>query len=410
MSNLFIPTNLKVGFVKREGTFTGKLAYVIYYDEKGKIRKETSWENWRDKKIPALELDNTPRSGYVLNKGVKRDGYWGSANEYVRIHDPRDFEFEISVANLMHILMHVDLSKREIMEECVFAWGGKELYLIPVNCVEYQESLQYTAIQSNKVSAKELKPGLIYALKKSDQKLTYIGYYEYYDSSYWRKLQSAKGKRHVFHDGRNFVVPSPSTLSHAITDEHGEDFSNLVDKFFKSLHHSPIKSYKVKPIKTTSYKNKGDTIERYCAIDDKTCSKISFRQPNDYRDNSDKSHLVDSSAVYFYHQNLELSDKDSYFESDSERTYRLNGNRYTHNWGYDRPKEYVDGRIEEMLRARSLIKPTTRIGYQYNTSSFTKEEIPLTEFIKVLDELGYGKLYFKTASDKEIAYKEQSDD
>lgn len=32
MANLFIPQKLKIGFQKREGTFTGKLAYIIYYD------------------------------------------------------------------------------------------------------------------------------------------------------------------------------------------------------------------------------------------------------------------------------------------------------------------------------------------------------------------------------------------
>ena len=31
---LFIPDKIKVGFQKRDGTYTGKLAYVIYYDLK----------------------------------------------------------------------------------------------------------------------------------------------------------------------------------------------------------------------------------------------------------------------------------------------------------------------------------------------------------------------------------------
>ncbi len=79
MSNLFIPSKIKVGFQERQGTFTGKLAYVIYFDEKGKLRKETSWEGWRDSKIPAIEFENKPNSGYILNKGVQRGGYhWGS--------------------------------------------------------------------------------------------------------------------------------------------------------------------------------------------------------------------------------------------------------------------------------------------------------------------------------------------
>ena len=50
-SNLFIPRKIRVGFQERGGTYTGKLAYVIYYDEKGKLRKEASWESWRKKEI-----------------------------------------------------------------------------------------------------------------------------------------------------------------------------------------------------------------------------------------------------------------------------------------------------------------------------------------------------------------------
>lgn len=42
MNNIFIPKEITVGFQNREGTYTGKLAYVIYKDENGKLRKEQS--------------------------------------------------------------------------------------------------------------------------------------------------------------------------------------------------------------------------------------------------------------------------------------------------------------------------------------------------------------------------------
>ncbi len=48
---IFIPTKIKVGYQERKDTYTKKLAYVIYFDEKGKLRKEASWQSWRDKKI-----------------------------------------------------------------------------------------------------------------------------------------------------------------------------------------------------------------------------------------------------------------------------------------------------------------------------------------------------------------------
>lgn len=39
MDQLFIPEKIKVGYQKRTDTYTNKLAYVIYYDEKNKLRK-----------------------------------------------------------------------------------------------------------------------------------------------------------------------------------------------------------------------------------------------------------------------------------------------------------------------------------------------------------------------------------
>ena len=48
-STMFIPERIKVGYQERSGTYTGQLAYIIYYDVKGVLRKEKSWESWRHK-------------------------------------------------------------------------------------------------------------------------------------------------------------------------------------------------------------------------------------------------------------------------------------------------------------------------------------------------------------------------
>ena len=56
MTKMFIPKRIKIGFQQRPDTFTGKLSYIIYYDEKGKLRKEASWNSWRDDNIQVLEF------------------------------------------------------------------------------------------------------------------------------------------------------------------------------------------------------------------------------------------------------------------------------------------------------------------------------------------------------------------
>ena len=65
--SIYIPKKIKVGYQDRSDTYTGKLAYVIYYDEKNKLRKEKSWNGWRDNTIDPNDFDNEPTRGFVLN-------------------------------------------------------------------------------------------------------------------------------------------------------------------------------------------------------------------------------------------------------------------------------------------------------------------------------------------------------
>ena len=55
-TQLFIPDKIKVGYNEREDTYTKKLAYVIYYDQKGVLRKETSWKNWIQEEMGSITV------------------------------------------------------------------------------------------------------------------------------------------------------------------------------------------------------------------------------------------------------------------------------------------------------------------------------------------------------------------
>jgi hypothetical protein len=254
-TNLFIPSKIKIGFQKRSDTFTGKLAYVIYFDEKGVLRKEGSWKSWCDDSIPSIELDNNPRNGYIFNKGVQRNGYWGSGRSVIRVYDPRDFEFEVSIDNLIGLLMHSDVSKRDIVENCVFAWSGKDLVLLPTNSQEYIDSLAYTKKQSEKISTKELVKGYSYSQKKADEILTYVGHYEWFDWGFDRNekhFHRSIGKKHVFFDKKNksFVIPSVSTLSSVHDEQVDPDYATIVDQFFSTMNSQPIVDVVITPLKT----------------------------------------------------------------------------------------------------------------------------------------------------------------
>ena len=186
-SNIFVPKKIKVGFQNRSDTYTKKLAYVIYYDQQNKLRKENSWQSWRDEKIDPLDYDNVPTSGFVLNKKV--GDYvcdWNHRQAYVRVYDPRDFEFEITIENLLYILENASSIKGKGLEgDFVYGWDGKDLILIPTESPDYKSIENYNDIVFNNdfIKAKDLKIGATY-LTKDNQKMIYMGKFDYYDSGY----------------------------------------------------------------------------------------------------------------------------------------------------------------------------------------------------------------------------------
>lgn len=188
-SSIFIPKTINVGFQNRSDTYTGKLAYVIYYDEKGKLRKEASWNSWRDEKIPNEEFENVPTSGFVLNRragGVEESWGWNARKTYCRIYDPRNFEFEITIENLLYILENANSIKGKGLEgEFVYGWDGKDLVLMPVESPDYKQIAEYNNIVHNNetVKAKDLIVGATYLTKDNEERI-YMGKFDYYSYGY----------------------------------------------------------------------------------------------------------------------------------------------------------------------------------------------------------------------------------
>ena len=182
----FIPKNIKVGYQEREDTYSGKLAYVIYYDEKNKLRKETSWENWRDKKIPVDEFENECLEGFVLNKkaGDYHGDWFSNRQAYIRVFDPRGFEIEITLNNLLYILENCDSVKgKGLSGRFCYGWMGTDLILLPECSAGYKESRKYTdtLYGNKKVKKSELKIGQTYIMR-GNNKVVYLGYQNYFSN------------------------------------------------------------------------------------------------------------------------------------------------------------------------------------------------------------------------------------
>lgn len=262
MSDLFIPDKIRVGFRKRDDTYTKKLAYVIYYDTKGKLRKETSWESWRDKGIAPVEFDNKPTDGFILNKGIQRFNWnhFGSGRSYIRVYDSRGIEFEITPENLLGILTETDCSRRGLTGEFVYAWSGTELVLLPCCSQEYKEAQKFTGWQAQKIAARDLKHGCSYTTKKGEE-VIYMGRFEWFEwtqerngRDYQTKITSAK--KHVFAHAKKpeyvdqfFPKGDVSFLAVLNNPDAVVNYAELVEKWNANPHSCAIEEWVITPLK-----------------------------------------------------------------------------------------------------------------------------------------------------------------
>lgn len=231
-TKIYIPTKIKVGANLRKDTYTGALGFVIPYDENKKAyRQHGSWERWRQKfkpkeeiiaewvkdveelKVrkqdgtydyydrsgykemyekyletgdvditklpvssygsdnPALEVrefDNEPIEGFVLNKTAGGGRGWDGRQTVCRVYDPRGFEIEITVPNLLYILTHATSNFGKGLEgKFVYGWDKAKIALFPEESPNIAEMKKYTALSKVKsIKVKDLVPGFTY--KKRD--------------------------------------------------------------------------------------------------------------------------------------------------------------------------------------------------------------------------------------------------
>jgi len=272
-TTIFIPKKIKVGYQNRNDTYTQKLAYVIYYDEKNVLRKQKSWEGWRDKNIEPDEFINEPTSGFVLNKKVgDYQSNWNHRHAYCRVYDPRNYEFEITIENLLYILENSNSIKGKGLEgEFVIAYSGKDLLLLPVDSPDYKKITQHNKIihEKNYVKVKDLTLGGTYKTKTNEEYI-YMGRFDYYadiyesipyevDNNYYRKTTKYKsvkknvnkGKHHYFvlkekDEKRSewFSILALKSLGERfisiISSECVDNYAELFDKLECNPHYSPI--------------------------------------------------------------------------------------------------------------------------------------------------------------------------
>lgn len=328
----FIARDLKVGFNKRKDTYSGLLAYIIYYDENKTLRKEKSFNSWIEKSIEPKEMKNVPTSGFVLNKNVNRYSSFSSNGSKFRIYDPRGFEMEISAENFIAITQTTNINAQELSGEFVYAWEGQDLILLPVNSKLYTEAKEYSDILFDKFDRKTIKEGNTYKTKKLSD-LVFLGkfevnslesgmFYKNHEDSY------TSSKKDVFFNKntQSFVAINKNLIIAQTSDEPLENFDLLVNtvkdinKVIETTRNKTEKAIsaftkELVSVKVTKYENFLKELDALCA--NKSMSKENFGRDfikimkNIYSYNQDYHYLtIDRTYVKNFHMGVNGRDKE----------------------------------------------------------------------------------------------------
>lgn len=98
-------------------------------------KRKATVDSWAEKDLASMDLDNKPTHGFKIVDTVSR---YSTSNKFFRVEDPRGFELEIDVNNLLDLIEHHTIVQGTIMEPLVWARYGGNNYLISSNSEEYK--------------------------------------------------------------------------------------------------------------------------------------------------------------------------------------------------------------------------------------------------------------------------------
>ena len=83
MIEYYIPDNIVVGYKTTKTENNPRLVYITYKDELGKLKFETSWNKWRDVKVPEENYANDIiKSIKVVDTAGGYKSGWNYRQEY----------------------------------------------------------------------------------------------------------------------------------------------------------------------------------------------------------------------------------------------------------------------------------------------------------------------------------------
>jgi len=206
----------------------------------------------KDKGIIPVEYPNEPLEGFVLNR--KAGGYstgWNHRQTYCRVYDPRGFEFEITIPNLLYILENANSTVGKGLEgKFIYGWEGKDLVLVPENAPEYKDMIRFTELQDKKVSKKDLIPGKIYITDQNTKVVYLENDYSYgYNGLRSTTKQLWFGYISTYSEDKQ-ITTYPIKSIKECTNEIDEEYAEYMEILYKNAYHTPTKiaEYTYEPV------------------------------------------------------------------------------------------------------------------------------------------------------------------
>jgi hypothetical protein len=164
-----------------DGDDTIALGFVSYRDAgTNQIHHKSSMDKWGDKNMLRFSYINEPTTGFRVVGFVSR---WSTSNKFIRIEDPRGFQFEVSIDNFVDLLRETTVVNAIIQDKVVYGWDDAGISLYKENSKKYLEGKEnFEDITSPTVSMRSINIGNIIKLKNG-KTVQYCGswYYIQYD-------------------------------------------------------------------------------------------------------------------------------------------------------------------------------------------------------------------------------------
>jgi hypothetical protein len=140
------------------------LGFVSYRDaDTNQIHHKSSMDKWGDKNMLRFSYINEPTTGFRVVGFVSR---WTTSNKFIRIEDPRGFQFEVSIDNFVDLLRETTIVNAIIQDKVVYGWDDAGISLYKEGSEKYNEGIDnFVAISEPNISIKDITIGTIVKLK-----------------------------------------------------------------------------------------------------------------------------------------------------------------------------------------------------------------------------------------------------